>query len=576
MLYGESVEDIVALTALEPLYRVDGDAAQRIDAAPLDVFPHFGYLVAVGYDYAHGVGGREMVFLHFVYPQHRGGYGLRLVGVHLFRHTVLWRRHGYESDAACGEQVVYAVVSLSLCGQHLVLVGQWHHLQLTVVKGIVGKDGDVLVHASLFGEHVHHIGIAAVALEQALEERQAAVGQADVVEQSVVHLRLLFLLLHHSGQLLVVAYEHYFAYGASSALVCSAEYPHQVRLQNLRGLIDDGQAELFHLEEIGVGVEGGGGAHEDARAGHPLLEGRHRTALPHLGVEQIWPVALLAREAAPDAYEVEFLLHQFAANLVDGAVGVGEQQHTGLLAPQFLLERVHQSVGGLAGARRSDDEEEVLCLPHFQGQGVERAVVAPQGERWVGQGRALQQEQVSALLGSREEGMHAAVECPIRRLEEIVLDGPFLFPVVPEHMAVHLHGAQAQGDLLLSYLLQGGTKHHGAPCVGLCSLVVGIQYHDVAGSEVGYVAVGPLGEPQGYAFHPVLAAGRGIHQFQVAVDVAVEQFGVQRTVPFVGESGALLGLIAHLGHEMLRGQEGHETVIVGPLQCRGPVQGLQQ
>ena len=55
-------------------------------------------------------------------------------------------------------------------------------------------------------------------------------------------------------------------------------------------------------------------------------------------------------------------LHEFAAHLVDGPVGIGKQQHRRVFVSQFLPEDVEHGKRSLAGAWRSDYEEDVTGL----------------------------------------------------------------------------------------------------------------------------------------------------------------------------------------------------------------------
>ena len=56
-------------------------------------------------------------------------------------------------------------------------------------------------------------------------------------------------LYHHSWQLLVVTYHDELVYGTFSFTVCSRKDSQQMWFQYLRGLVDDGNIEVFQLEE---------------------------------------------------------------------------------------------------------------------------------------------------------------------------------------------------------------------------------------------------------------------------------------------------------------------------------------
>ena len=53
LLNGEPIDDILPLTALETLYRVDGDIVEDVDAVAVDEFSHRCRLVAVRHDDTH-------------------------------------------------------------------------------------------------------------------------------------------------------------------------------------------------------------------------------------------------------------------------------------------------------------------------------------------------------------------------------------------------------------------------------------------------------------------------------------------------------------------------------------------
>ena len=110
-------------------------------------------------------------------------------------------------------------------------------VEFVAIEGLIGKFGNVPVHSPLFGEHIHEpLVIPLISLElhqQSLKQRQAAVPQIDADEFGFAYCRFLHRLLHHCGQLLVIADKYKLFYPASIVLLRTEE-SYQMRFENLR------------------------------------------------------------------------------------------------------------------------------------------------------------------------------------------------------------------------------------------------------------------------------------------------------------------------------------------------------
>ena len=78
-----------------------------------------------------------------------------------------------------------------------------------------------MVHAPLLTKHVGDILILGIFVEQTFEKRQTAIGQKYVVQQHILNPTNIFCLLHHSRQLLMVAYQHKFLYSRNIVFLCT-------------------------------------------------------------------------------------------------------------------------------------------------------------------------------------------------------------------------------------------------------------------------------------------------------------------------------------------------------------------
>ena len=118
--------------------------------------------------------------------------------------------------------------------------------------------------SSLTAQDAHNVAttLAALPAQQPLEERHAAVGDACLAQQRLTDEGVGLALLHHGGQLLVVANE--------DEAVGLHEQSHQLGLEDLRRLVDNHQLEVLQTEQVGTGLQHRCGAHDDV----VLLQGR--------------------------------------------------------------------------------------------------------------------------------------------------------------------------------------------------------------------------------------------------------------------------------------------------------------
>ena len=124
--------------------------------------------------------------------------------------------------------------------------------------------------------------------------------------------------------------------------------------------------------------------------------------------------------------------------------------------------------------------------------------------------------------------------------------------------------------MLFVDFLQGATEHHCLSRVRFRSFRIGVEHHDVADTEVGYVVVWAVGgEAQHHMVYPSPLHLRRAHQIEVAVDVSRQHFFLQRAVPYLRESRILFRLVAHFRHQVFRLDEGQEPQVISTFQgCR--------
>ena len=147
-----------------------------------------------------------------------------------------------------------------------------------------------------------------------------------------------------------------------------------------------------------------------------------------------------------------------------------------------------------------------------------------------------------------------------------MLDGPPLVGVAQEDVCVGLCGSQREADVVCGHGGDGGAEDHRPAAVGFGAVVVGVEDDDVAHAEVGDVVVGGVAEAEQHAVHAPLVARLRFHEGEVGVDVARHELLGQRLPPLGRE--ACVGSLAraHLGAQVLGGEEGLEAQAVGPLQ----------
>ena len=153
LLHSESVDNIVALTALISLYRVDGDVVQYGNARLVNGAAYSSNLVTVGHNDSYSLILVKPflglpVNLDYRCSNH---FRFHLIGLHRSRSSWAWCWHKRHTSHT--QQLCYSVGGCCrTVWQRLML--QRHHFKAVAVEGIVGKLGYCLVHTSLAGEHV--------------------------------------------------------------------------------------------------------------------------------------------------------------------------------------------------------------------------------------------------------------------------------------------------------------------------------------------------------------------------------------------------------------------------------------
>ena len=260
----EAIDDVFPLGALITLHRVDRNIVQGLDAVFVDRVADGRDLVPVGNDHTHGLIDIKVFLFDIIDLHDRRGDDIRLHLIDLVRRGRRFRRPGRDKgDASGGQQIHDAIPAHAQGRQGPVLVRAGHFLEGVIIKGIIREEGDVVVHPSLLGEQVSQVLIVSVFLKQSLEQGEAAIRQQDLIQQGVLYSRDVWFLLHHRGQLLVIANQDEFPDGWDTFLV-GAQQTDQMRLQDLGSLINHRQAKRFQLEEREVGVQRGCRPHEDS------------------------------------------------------------------------------------------------------------------------------------------------------------------------------------------------------------------------------------------------------------------------------------------------------------------------
>ena len=90
--------------------------------------------------------------------------------------------------------------------------------------------------------------------QHTFKKRQPTVRQSYGAQLRLLHSRFALLLLHYCRQLLLVADEHKPSYGRLAIVTC-AQQSDEMRLQNLRRLVHDGEVEASQSEQLRVRAE---------------------------------------------------------------------------------------------------------------------------------------------------------------------------------------------------------------------------------------------------------------------------------------------------------------------------------
>ena len=115
-------------------------------------------------------------------------------------------------------------------------------------------------------------------------------------------------------------------------------------------------------------------------------------------------------------------------------------------------------------------------------------------------------------------------------------------------------------------MLNGTTEHHGLAGIRFLSFDIWIQDDNVANTEIGHVVICVFREPQLDIPDSPCGFFAWRQQGQAIIDVPRLSFLFQRVEPCGCKAGTFLGLVAKLGHDMLVGDKGQETEIIGFLQ----------
>ena len=214
-----------------------------------------------------------------------------------------------------------------------------HYPECSAIVGLVGEVGHLLVHASLLMEHIDDIRLSRFLLslpvsragnthrcvgiqaQQAFEEGMATVDDARVAQHLLVDHRERLTLLHHRRQLFLVADEDE-ALNGISLTMAGTEYPHEMGVENLRCLIDDGERERHALEEFTIVKHRCRGGDIHPCRGKHLPHLYQRVTMTRLLPHEVFPVFFGTRGTASDTDEVDVMLHEFRTNLVHRPVGI--------------------------------------------------------------------------------------------------------------------------------------------------------------------------------------------------------------------------------------------------------------
>ena len=332
VLHGEAVDDDVALRTLEALHGVDADLVDVLYAAPLSLPADHGNLVAVGHDDAHRALRVEALTIIIAYAREDLSHDARLGLVHLVG-AILAAARRNEDHALAAEQSVEVVLGRDgIDGTGLLLMFQGHGLEMfAAVEGLRGELRHCRMHATLMVERAGEGGAALPAFpaQQPFEERLTAIQYTFFQQQGVADARGLRALLHHGGQLLVVADEDEAADVATTRTM-AGEQTDEVGLQNLTGLIDDGEVEMLRAEQRDLLLHARGGAHDDTAGIDLLADSLEVAGAAQCLLHHVAAIRLGAEKLVAHAKVIDVVVGEHAADLVHGTVGVSHQENGGM------------------------------------------------------------------------------------------------------------------------------------------------------------------------------------------------------------------------------------------------------
>ena len=111
-LYRKPVYDVFPLRTLITFYSVDGNAVQDTDSIMVNRLTNSSNLIPVWHDDANRCINIEAITLFFLIdPYHHCSNHISLVLVDLICRGILRRFRCDEGDSACGQQIVYAILT---------------------------------------------------------------------------------------------------------------------------------------------------------------------------------------------------------------------------------------------------------------------------------------------------------------------------------------------------------------------------------------------------------------------------------------------------------------------------------
>ena len=101
----------------------------------------------------------------------------------------------------------------------------------------------------------------------------------------------------------------------------------QMRFQDLRSLIYNGQSKLLQGKDGDIGTEISSRSHKNLCRLDLLPYFLNILACFHLPFQQIRFVGIITRKTHTHADEINLFLHQLTANLIDRSVGIRDQEN---------------------------------------------------------------------------------------------------------------------------------------------------------------------------------------------------------------------------------------------------------